>query len=248
LKEGGFDFKELQKVVRHIVISMNRIIDSNKYPTGEAWTSNMKNRPIGIGVQGLNDVFQNLELPYDSQDAKDLDALIFETIYFAAVTESCELAKKGSAYGSFPGSPTAMGILQFDFWPDTTLHYDWADLKLKVIQYGLRNSLLTAVMPTASTSQIQGNTEEVTVPQTNLYSRQTLAGKFMQVNKAMVFKLMMRGVWDEKMAQKLLNSRGSVQDIDGFQADLKPIFKTVWETKMKDMIDHARARAPFIDQ
>jgi len=248
LKESGFDFKELQSVTRHIVKSMNQIIDGNKYPTGEAWTSNGKHRPIGIGVQGLNDVFQNMEMVYGSAEAKELDALIFETIYFAAVSESCELAKTHGPYQTFKGSPASKGTLQFDFWENTKLHFNWEDLKLKVQQNGMRNSLLLAQMPTASTSQIMGSTEEVTVPQTNLYSRQTLAGKFMQVNKCMVFKLMMRNLWNEKMQQKLIDHRGSVQNIENFPDDLRPVFKTMWETKMKDLIDHARARAPFICQ
>jgi len=248
LKESGFDFKELQKVTRHIVKSMNRIIDGNKYPTDEALNSNMKNRPIGIGVQGLNDVFQNLEMTYGSPDAKELDALIFETIYYAAVSESCELSKIHGPYRTFEGSPASKGTLQFDFWSDTKTHYNWEDLKLKIKRNGLRNSLLLAQMPTASTSQIMSATEECAIPQTNLYSRQTLAGKFLQVNKNLVFKLMMRKQWDPKMQQSLLDNRGSVQDIKNFPEDLRPVFKTVWETKMKDMIDHARARAPFICQ
>jgi len=248
VKDSGLDFKELQEVVRHVVFGMNKIIDNNKYPTGEAWTSNMKHRPIGIGVQGLNDVFQMLEMPYNSEDAKELDALIFETIYYAAVSASCDLAEKNGPYQSFNGSPAQKGKLQFDFWPGTKLHYDWDTLKNRVQKYGLRNSLLTAVMPTASTSQIQGNTEEVTVPQTNLYSRQTLAGKFMQLNKTLAFKLMMRQCWTEEVRKDLIKERGSIQGIKGVPVDLKDIFKTMWETKMRDYIDHAAVRAPFIDQ
>ena len=248
VKDSGYDFKQLQEVVRHVVYSMNHIIDKNKYPTEEAWHSNTRHRPIGIGVQGLNDVFQMLEMPYDCEDAKDLDALIFETIYYAAVSASCDLAEKYGAYSSFEGSPASKGKLQFDFWPDTELHYNWDDLKLRIQKYGLRNSLLTAVMPTASTSQIQGNTEEVAIPQTNLYSRQTLAGKFMQINKTLVFKLMMLQCWDEKIQKSLVANRGSVQGIKDIPVDLKDIFKTMWETKMRDYIDHAAVRAPFIDQ
>ena len=248
LKESGFDFKELQKVVRHVVRSMNKIIDANKYPTGEAWTSNMKNRPLGLGVQGLNDVLQNLELEYGSEDAMEFDSLIFETIYYAAVSESIRLAKQDGAYRTFPGSPASEGKLQFDFWKDTKTHYDWDILKVAMKQHGLRNSLLIAQMPTASTSQICGSTEEVAIPTTNLYSRQTLAGKFLQVNKNMVFKLMMRKMWNEKMQQDILNNRGSVQNIENFPEDLKPIFRTIWETKQKNVIDHARARAPWICQ
>tara|TARA_B100000787_G_scaffold170253_1_gene165261 strand:- start:2603 stop:4690 length:2088 start_codon:yes stop_codon:yes gene_type:complete len=249
VEQDGFNFKKLQNVVRHVVISMNVVIDKNKYPTEGARASNTSARPIGIGVQGLSDVFQMLDLPYDCPDSEDLDALIFETIYFAAMTASADLAKEYGSYERFEGSPASKGIFQFDFWkPKAKLHYDWANLKETVRTTGLRNSLLTAVMPTASTSQIQGNTEEVVVPHSNLFSRRTLAGNFLVVNRILVFKLMQRGLWTKTMQQQLLKNRGSVQDIEGMPDDIKEIFKTIWETKMKDFIDHAVARGPFIDQ
>lgn len=249
--KDGFDFKKLQDVVRHVVISMNSVIDRNKYPTGEAYKSNMSTRPIGIGVQGLSDVFQMLDLAYNSSDASELDALIFETIYYAALSKSADLAEVHGAYARFEGSPASKGILQFDFKYGGTkpkLHYDWSNLKERIRTTGLRNSLVTAVMPTASTSQIQGNTEEVVVPHSNLFSRRTLAGNFLVVNRTLVFKLMQRGLWNKEMQQNLLKQRGSVQGIDGMPDDLKEVFKTIWETKMKDFIDHAVVRAPFIDQ
>ena len=255
--KDGFNFKKLQEVVRHVTVCMNLVIDKNYYPTLEANNSNTRHRPIGIGVQGLSDVFQMMDLPYDSPDTFELDALIFESIYFSALSASADLAVQGGPYPSFDGSPASKGILQFEFdWSDkgsetktkVKTHYDWQNLKEKIKMTGLRNSLLTAQMPTASTSQIQGNTEEVVVPHSNLFSRKTLAGNFLIINKILVFKLLQRGLWTADMQQKLLQERGSVQNIDGFPEDLKIVFKTIFETKMKTHIDHAVARAPFIDQ
>lgn len=247
-KDKQFDFTGLAHFTRILVRNMNKIIDHNKYPTSEAYNSNLKHRPIGIGVQGLCDVFQMMNLVYGSEEALQLDKVIFETIYYAAMDESCELAKNQGAYSSFKKSPLAEGNFQFDFWEETPSTYKWDELREKVMKYGVRNSLLTCVMPTASTAQIMGNSEQVEPIQSNMYTRRTLAGNFMVVNKILVEKLQNSNLWNGSMQSMILKKRGSIQEIETIDDHTKNVFKTIWEIKMKDLITHAAARAPYICQ
>jgi ribonucleoside-diphosphate reductase alpha chain len=247
----GFDFEELHKVTKVVTRNLNKVIDRNFYPVPEARKSNMKHRPIGIGVQGLADVYMMLEYPFDSKEASDLNLKIFECIYHAALEESVELAKIHGSYESFNGSPASEGLLQFDLAGVTksfNWNYDWDAMKAAVIRHGLRNSLLLAPMPTATTSQVLGNNECFEPYTTNLYLRRTLAGEFVIVNKHLVRKLQKLGLWSTEMKDEIIRHNGSIQNISGIPSETKKLFKTAWELSQKVIIDQARDRGYFICQ
>tara|TARA_R110000803_G_scaffold107023_2_gene175189 strand:+ start:31 stop:900 length:870 start_codon:yes stop_codon:yes gene_type:complete len=230
------------------------VIDRNYYPIEEAKNSNMRHRPIGIGVQGLADVFALLKIPFDSKDARIINVMIFETIYHAALEESCQLAIEEGPYETFKGSPASEGILQFDMWEETPeslgiqSRMDWDSLKSRIKEHGLRNSLLMAPMPTASTSQILGNNECIEPYTTNIYLRRTLAGEFVVINKYLVNALIEKGIWSTELKNNMIKAGGSIQDIPEIPQDIKELFKTVWEIKQKTLIDMAADRGRFIDQ
>jgi len=244
-----FDFEKLDEVTRVVTRNLNRVIDKNYYPTRPAELSNLRHRPIGIGVQGLADVFQMLGLPFDSPHARELNTQIFNHIYFAALAESCWIAKEEGAYETFRGSPASEGILQFDMWdvkPQFSANFD--TIKKHIKEYGLRNSLLIAPMPTASTSQIMGNNECFEPYTTNIYLRRTLAGEFVVVNKHLVKDLEKLGLWSPVMKTEIIRHGGSVQHIPEIPDTLKAVYRTVWEIQQKSLIDMAADRGPFIDQ
>lgn len=244
----GFDHDALIRTVRQIVINLNRIIDRNFYPVPQARHSNLKHRPMGIGVQGLHDVFYLLRMPFDSPEARALNRDIFETIYYAACRTSCELAQTEGVYESYHGSPMSQGKFQFDLWGVEPQLHDWQPLRDMVAKHGMRNSLLVALMPTASTSQILGNVECFEASTSNLYARSTLAGTFQVVNRYLVNDLMARNLWDEDMKRAILAHEGSVQNIDRIPQDLKDLYKTVYEIKQRVVMDLAADRAPYVDQ
>ena len=248
-----FDFVELRRVVAVAIRNLNRVIDVNFYPTAETERSNMRHRPVGLGVQGLADVFAALKLEWESAGAADLNQRIFEHIYFAAVAESTALAGKEGAYSSFAGSPASAGKLQPDLWNVTPLTekdgtLDWAGLRSAAAATGMRNSLLIAPMPTASTSQILGNNECFEPFTSNLYTRRTLAGEFIMVNKYLLAELMEGGIWSDGMKQEIVARNGSVQGIAKIPAEIQARYKTGWELKQRCLIDMAAARGAFIDQ
>jgi ribonucleoside-diphosphate reductase alpha chain len=247
VQNGKFDFTKLQEVVRVATRNLNQVIDINYYPTAETRRSNMRHRPIGLGVQGLADVFAMLKLDWDSQEAADLNALIFENIYVAAIEESCLLAKQYGPYETFQGSPASKGQLQFDLW-NVKPTLDWTDLKERVQKYGLRNSLLVAPMPTASTSQIMGYNECFEPFTSNLYTRRTLAGEYIVVNKHLLKELVARNLWSEELKQKIIAQNGSVQGIPEIPQDIQSLYRTSWELKQRTLIDLAAGRAPYICQ
>ena len=248
-EDRTFDFDRLFEVTRVVTRNLNKIIDVNYYPIEQARTSNMRHRPIGIGVQGLADAFIQMRFPFDSPEAGKLNRDIFETIYFAALTESVEQAKKHGHYESFPGSPASEGILQFDMWGEKPgPRWNWDVLKEEIKTHGLRNSLLLAPMPTASTSQILGNNECFEPYTSNIYSRRTLSGEFIIVNKHLLNDLIGLGLWNDEMKNHLLAANGSVQEIDGIPDELKELYKTVWEISQKVIIDQAADRGAFICQ
>lgn len=247
-----FDYKKLIEVARLLTNNLNKIIDVNYYPSARARKSNFAHRPIGIGVQGLADMYCMLDLPYDSEEADKLTKQIFETIYYATLLESCELAKKYGPYSTFKGSPFSQGILQFHMWglteKDLSGTLDWFSLIKDIIEYGLYNSLLTTIMPTASTSQIMGN-NECTEPYTyNLYKRSTMAGEHIVINSHLVEKLINLGLWNDKIINTMMYDNGSIQYIPEIPDDIKKVFKTAFELKSKPIIDRALSIAPFIDQ
>ena len=245
-----YDYQKLYEVTRVITRNLNRIIDINHYPIPEAEYSNFKHRPIGIGVQGFADALILLRLPFESEGASRLNKNIFETIYFAALSESVNLAKQYGFYESYPGSPASQGILQFDMWgvtPDSGL-WNWESLKEDIKQHGLRNSLLVSPMPTASTSQILGNNECFEPYSSNMYVRRTLAGEFQVVNPHLLKDLIEEKLWDNDLKQHLLANNGSIQNIDGIPEYLKELYKTVWEIKGKVLVDLAADRGAYIDQ
>ena len=254
-----FDFVELRRVVRVAIRNLNRVIDINYYPTPETERSNMRHRPVGLGVQGLADVFAMLRLPWESAAAADLNQRIFEHIYYAAVAASAELAETEGSYSTFAGSPASQGRLQPDLWisgatgtsvmplTEADGSLDWPALRAAAAK-GLRNSLLTAPMPTASTSQILGNNECFEPFTTNIYTRRTLAGEFIILNKYLLAELMELGIWSEAMKQQIVARNGSVQGIDAIPADVQELYKTSWELKQRTLIDMAAARGAFIDQ
>jgi ribonucleoside-diphosphate reductase alpha subunit len=244
-----FDHELLYNIAYQLTVNLNRIIDVNYYPIKETEKSNKAHRPIGIGVQGLADVFFKLRMPFDSKEAAQMNKDIFETIYFAALTSSKDLAKKHGPYPSYEGSPVSKGILQFDMWNTTpSSRWDWQGLKKEIKVSGVRNSLLTAAMPTASTSQILGNTECFEPQTSNIYVRRVLSGEFPVINRYLVRDLENIGLWDSFMINKIIANNGSIQDIEEIPKELKDLYKTVWEIKQRVIIDMSADRAPFIDQ
>jgi len=249
-KTKAFNHEKLHAVTKMITKNLNKVIDRNFYPTETAKRSNMRHRPIGIGVQGLADVFIMCGLPFGCEKSRDLNAHIFETMYHASLEASCELAEVDGAYDTFEGSPVSQGILQFDMWdrkPRFSGLYDWESMRERV-KKGVRNSLLLAPMPTASTSQILGNNECFEPYTTNIYLRRTLAGEFVVVNKHLVKDLQALGLWSKEMKDLMIKSGGSVQNITDIPDDIKEIYKTVWEISQKVIIDMAADRGVFVDQ
>jgi len=247
--DGKFDHQKLYEVSYTATLNLNKIIDNNYYPIEEARNSNLKHRPIGLGVQGLADVFILLRLPFESEPAKQLNKEIFETIYFAAMTASKDLAEKEGAYETYAGSPVSKAIFQFDMWnTEPTLRWDWYTLKAEVLKHGVRNSLLLAPMPTASTSQILGNNECFEPYTSNIYVRRVLSGEFVIVNKHLLKDLVALNLWNDDMKNNIIQHNGSVQQIDSIPADVKEIYKTVWEIKQRAIIDMAADRGAYICQ
>jgi ribonucleoside-diphosphate reductase alpha subunit len=244
-----FDYEKLHEVTKTVTKNLNRVIDRNFYPVETARKSNMRHRPIGLGVQGLADVFILCRHAFDSDEAKEINARIFETMYHAALEASSELAEVHGSYETFEGSPTSQGVFQFDMWDgETKLHYDWDAMRERVKTKGLRNSLLMAPMPTASTAQILGNNECFEPYTTNIYLRRTLAGEFVVVNRHLVDDLKKIGLWSKDMKDLMVKAGGSIQTIADIPDDIKKLYRTVWEIKMKDIIDMAADRGRFIDQ
>ena len=264
VENGVFNFDKLRMYTRILARNLDIVIDKNFYPTPETRASNMRNRPIGIGVQGLADVFAMLRLPWSSPEASDLNTKIFENIYYAACQSSIETAaahtteaywhgmpviEKAGHYPSYSGSPTSKGKFQFDLWnvsPNSQL--DWEGLRREIARFGIRNSLLVAPMPTASTSQILGNNECFEPFTSNLYSRRVLAGDFMVVNKYLVEDLVKLRLWNSWIREQIMVNNGSIQNIEEIPNDLKELYKTAWEIPQKTLINMARDRAPFICQ
>jgi ribonucleoside-diphosphate reductase alpha chain len=253
-----FNYEKLRQVVKVAIRNLNRVIDINYYPTPETKTSNMRHRPVGLGVQGLADVFALMRVPWESDKAAEINQRIFEHIYFAAVESSYEIAQKEGPYSTFEGSPMSKGIFQFDMWsgpqglqgivPLTTGELDWDHLKASVQLFGVRNSLLLAPMPTASTSQILGFNECIEPFTSNIYTRRTLAGEFIVINKYLMKDLEKLGLWSEMMKQQIIARNGSVQGIDQIPESIQKLYKTSWEIKQKVLIDMAAARGAFICQ
>jgi len=246
-----FNHELLFTVTKRVTRNLNKVIDRNYYPVQEAENSNMRHRPIGLGVQGLADAFIMLRLPFTSDEAKKLNQEIFETLYFAAVTASMEMAKEEGPYSTFKGSPISQGEFQHNLWgmkdEELSGRWDWSSLRKEVMKHGVRNSLLVAPMPTASTSQILGNNEAFEPYTSNIYTRRVLSGEFIVVNKHLLNDLVERGLWNETLKQELMRNNGSVQDLN-IPQDLKELYKTVWEMSMKDIIDMSRQRGYFVDQ
>jgi ribonucleoside-diphosphate reductase alpha chain len=224
----------------------------NFYPVKEAENSNFRHRPVGLGIQGLADTFIMLRLPFTSDEAKKLNQEIFETMYFAAVTSSMEIAKAKEPYSTFKGSPMSEGEFQFNMWgikdDELSGNWDWAKLRKQVMKHGVRNSLLVAPMPTASTSQILGNNEAFEPYTSNIYTRRVLSGEFIVVNKHLLEDLVELNLWDNDMKEDIMRANGSIQHVEAIPAELRELYKTVWEMSMKDIIDMARHRGYFIDQ
>jgi ribonucleoside-diphosphate reductase alpha subunit len=246
VKDGSFDFEELKKVTRVVTRNLNRVIDRNYYPTEAARKSNLRHRPIGIGVQGLADVYMMLGLAFDENVARQMNKEIFDTIYLGALQESCLLAEEEGPYETFAGSPASQGLLQFDLWGVQKAGFD--SLKERIKAHGLRNSLLVAPMPTASTAQILGNNEAFEPYTTNIYLRRTLAGEFVMVNKHLVRDLQKIGKWNPDIKTEIVRNGGSIQQIPGISLELKNIYRTVWEIPQKSIIEMSADRGPFIDQ
>jgi ribonucleoside-diphosphate reductase alpha chain len=251
VENGEFNHQLLYNVTKRVTRNLNKVIDRNYYPVKEAENSNLRHRPVGLGVQGLADAFILLRMPFTSDEAKKLNQEIFETLYFAAVTASMEEAKVEGPYSTFKGSPISQGEFQHNLWnikdEELSGRWDWPALRKEVMKHGVRNSLLVAPMPTASTSQILGNNEAFEPYTSNIYTRRVLSGEFIVVNKHLLEDLVKRGLWSEDLKQQLMRNNGSVQDLD-IPQDLKELYKTVWEMSMKDIIDMSRHRGYFIDQ
>ncbi len=252
VEDGAFNHQFLFDVTKRITRNLNKVIDRNYYPVKEAENSNLRHRPVGLGVQGLADAFILLRMPFTSDEAKKLNQEIFETIYFAAVTASMELAVEEGPYSTFEGSPISKGEFQYNMWglkdEELSGRWDWASLRKEVMEKGVRNSLLLAPMPTASTSQILGNNEAFEPYTSNVYTRRVLSGEFIVVNKHLLHDLVNLGLWNETLKQEIMRNNGSVQNIDVIPQDIKELYKTVWELSMKDIIDMSRQRGYFIDQ
>lgn len=249
MSEGVYDFQKLHEVTQVIVRNLNRIIDVNYYPVEEARNSNMRHRPIGLGVQGLADAFLALRYPFESAEAKQLNIQVFETIYHAALTASCKLAQEEGPYSSYEGSPVSQGILQYDMWDrQPTDLWDWDCLKAEIAKHGVRNSLLVAPMPTASTSQILGFNECFEPYTSNIYSRRVLAGEFQVVNPWLLKDLVNMGLWSDNMKNRIISEGGSIQRIPNIPDDIKALYKTVWEISQRTIIQMAADRGAFIDQ
>ena len=247
-----FDHKKLFKVTKKITRNLDTVIDANFYPVPEAENSNMRHRPVGIGIQGLADAFIMLRLPFTCEEAKKLNQEIFETIYFGALTASMELAKEKEPYSTYKGSPISQGEFQFNMWniseDELSGRWEWKKLRESIMEHGVRNSLLVAPMPTASTSQILGNNEAFEPYTSNIYTRRVLSGEFIVVNKHLLEDLVNLGLWNNDMKEDIMRASGSIQHIESIPQDLKDLYKTVWEMSMKDIIDMARHRGYFIDQ
>ena len=252
VEEGEFNHKKLYDVTVRVTKNLNKVIDRNYYPVKEAENSNFRHRPIGLGVQGLADTFIELRMPFTSEKAKELNQDIFETLYFAALNASVEESKKDGPYKTYKGSPVSKGEFQHNMWgikdEELSGRWDWTKLRKDVLKHGVRNSLLVAPMPTASTSQILGNNECFEPYTSNLYTRRVLSGEFIIVNKHLLKDLVELGLWNEDMKHELMRCNGSIQDIKQIPDDLKELYRTVWEMSMKDIIDMARHRGYFIDQ
>nr|WP_315249810.1 ribonucleoside-diphosphate reductase subunit alpha [uncultured Flavobacterium sp.] len=252
VENGAFNHQLLYDVTKRVTRNLNRVIDRNYYPVKEAENSNMRHRPIGLGVQGLADAFIMLRMPFTSDEAKTLNQEIFETLYFAACTSSMEMAIEEGPYSTFKGSPMSNGEFQHNLWgmkdEELSGRWDWASLRKEVVKNGVRNSLLVAPMPTASTSQILGNNEAFEPYTSNIYTRRVLSGEFIVVNKHLLHDLVRLGLWNENLKQEIMRHNGSVQNIDIIPQDLKELYKTVWEMSMKDIIDMSRQRGYFVDQ
>jgi ribonucleoside-diphosphate reductase alpha chain len=249
VKDGEFDHNRLFEVTYQLTINLNKIIDANYYPVPETRKSNMRHRPIGIGIQGLADAFIMMRFPFDSAEARQLNKEVFETIYYAACTASKDLAKRDGAYETFPGSPASKGLLQYDLWKvGTTNRWEWDVLKGEIKEFGMRNSLLLAPMPTASTAQILGNNECFEPYTSNIYTRRVLAGEYIIVNKHLLKDLVSLGIWNEDLKNKLISANGSVQSIAEIPDNLKALYKTAWELSQKAIIDMSADRGAFICQ
>ncbi|PKH49977.1 ribonucleoside-diphosphate reductase subunit alpha [Tenacibaculum sp. Bg11-29] len=247
-----FDHNELFKVTKKVIRNLDTVIDRNYYPVVEAENSNVRHRPVGLGIQGLADAFIMLRMPFTSDAAKKLNQEIFETLYFASVTSSMEMAKAKEPYSTFKGSPMSQGEFQHNMWgvkeEELSGRWDWNSLRTQVMEHGVRNSLLVAPMPTASTSQILGNNEAFEPYTSNIYTRRVLSGEFIVVNKHLLEDLVELNLWDNSMKEDIMRANGSIQHIDIIPQELKDLYKTVWEMSMKDIIDMARHRGYFIDQ
>ncbi len=252
VEKGEFNHQKLYDVTIRVTKNLNKVIDRNYYPVKEAENSNFRHRPIGLGVQGLADAFIKLRMPFTSEKAKELNQDIFETLYFAALNASVEESKKDGPYKTYKGSPISKGEFQHNMWgvedKELSGRWNWGKLRKDVLKHGVRNSLLVAPMPTASTSQILGNNECFEPYTSNLYTRRVLSGEFIIVNKHLLKDLVELGLWNEDMKQELMRSNGSIQDIKQIPDELKELYRTVWEMSMKDIIDMARHRGYFIDQ
>ncbi|WP_203295366.1 ribonucleoside-diphosphate reductase subunit alpha [Luteirhabdus pelagi] len=252
VKNGEFDHKELFRVTKRVTKNLNKVIDRNYYPVKEAENSNFRHRPVGLGIQGLADAFIMLRMPFTSDEAKKLNQDIFETLYYAAVTASMEEAKADGPYQSYEGSPISEGKFQHNLWgikdEELSGRWDWGKLRKQVKKHGVRNSLLVAPMPTASTSQILGNNEAFEPYTSNIYTRRVLSGEFIVVNKHLLEDLVELDLWNDDVKEEIMQANGSIQDVDVIPQDLKELYKTVWELSMKDIIDMSRHRGYFIDQ
>ena len=248
-EDRTFDHDKLFEVTYRVTRNLNRVIDRNYYPIPEARNSNMRHRPIGLGVQGLADAFILMRFPFDSDEARQLNKDVFETIYYAACTASKDMAKEEGAYETFPGSPASEGKLQFDLWDVTPSdRWEWDILKEEIKEHGMRNSLLMAPMPTASTAQILGNNECFEPYTSNIYTRRTLSGEFIVVNKHLLRDLTKLGLWDDDMKNRLIAANGSIQNIPEIPENLKVLYRTAWEISQKSILEMAADRGAYICQ
>jgi ribonucleoside-diphosphate reductase subunit M1 len=245
--DNEYDWNKLHYVAKVVTKNLNKIIDLNFYPTPETEINNKENRPIGIGIQGFGDLLYKLKIPYESNQAIEINKKVMETIYHGAVEASIELAELYGPYKHFDGSPMSKGIFQFDMW-GITPSMDWTILKEKVQKVGIYNSLLTALMPTASTSQILGNIESFEPMPSNIYSRKTSAGTFILINKYLIDDLKKINLWNNDIKNEIISNRGSILNISIIPDNLKNIYKTIWEIKQRYVIDHSVARGPYVDQ